>query len=93
MEITVRYTKEDGFQLKVPDQGDLHGDKYFPMLNAMVGYAMLVISMMRGDCNRMSTKMMLEYAMNTTRQMFEDEVVFNAVKDGIRANERSGDAP
>ena len=93
MDITVSYTKENGFQMKMPEQGDLDEEVYYATLGALTGYAMLVISMMRADCSRPATRMMLEYAVNRTRQMLDDDVIFDAVKKGIEANERYAHKP
>lgn len=91
MDIHVSYDKEKGFNFSATRPDDMSDEDYFSLLSAEVGYASLVVAMMRGECKRPTVKMMLEYISNTTRQMFDDDTVFEAVKEGIKANEKRVD--
>ena len=89
MEISVKYSKEKGFEFLTDQQGDMTSEEYYATLMAMAGYATVVISMMKADGRRADSRLMLEYSLNSTRMMFSDETVFRAIKEGIERNEGS----
>ena len=47
MEISVKYSKEKGFEFLTDQQGDMTSEEYYATLMAMAGYATVVISMMK----------------------------------------------
>ena len=88
MEIKVNYTKEDGFTFSSEKPNSMQGDEFYPTALAMASYALCVLAIMKGDGNSANARMILEYAINNSRAMLKDSVIFCAIKKGIEEAEK-----